>query len=546
MKIKFRISAISDVGLVRKNNEDNLFIPAMPVKSMSDSYYDVSTEFTEDKAFICVCDGMGGHSSGEVASYIASKETEAKYKQFVNKDVKNKKHISEKMNEFISYASDKIFYKAEDDPDLRTMGTTMTGLYFINGKAYYINVGDSRSYVLNGRNLVQLSTDHADPITKNALTRFLGMSSEYGNVVPEIAFVPSKIGTGHRYLLCSDGLTDMLDDKSIEGILLSNSDGKTAAERLVEEAKKRGGRDNITVIVIDTEPANKIVKATKNKVLVSCIVLALILGAAGAAVYKFYPRNDIEGVSFSELVSGIENAKNLEEAEKAANEVINGMRKRMSNYNEVSSTVDESDDGVRQKNNELKAAMADFEAKINEFTEKVNSIKNSNASDVEKLELLKKINTDVTCISMEQADSICASKRDGMIAARDQWLQWQEEERKRKEEEERMRQLKIQKQKNNTSGSSSKNTNSGSTSSSNTSSDSKGTSNSDSTSSSNDSSGSGDYSSSDNNKSTTNNERTENTTSQIYSNNRESRNNTDVQGDDGSNSGTVLDIENLQ
>ena len=100
--------------------------------------------------------------------------------------------------------------------------------------------------------------------------------------------------------------------------------------------------------------------------------------------------------------------------------------------------------------------------------------------------------------------------------------------------------------KKNSSSSTSGTSSSSSTSSSNTSSDSKGTSSSGSMSSSNDSSGSGDYSSSDNNKSTTNNERTENTTSQIYSNNRESRNNTDVQGDDGSNSGTVLDIENLQ
>lgn len=72
MKMRFRISALSDVGLVRKNNEDNLFIPTKPIKNMADAYYKISADFSTDKAYICVCDGMGGHSSGEVASYMVA------------------------------------------------------------------------------------------------------------------------------------------------------------------------------------------------------------------------------------------------------------------------------------------------------------------------------------------------------------------------------------------------------------------------------------------------------------------------------------------
>ena len=122
-------------------------------------------------------------------------------------------------------------------------------------RQYFVNVGDSRSYEIRKRGAGQLSTDHADPSSKNAITRYLGMSAEYGRMDADIAFLPSKIGMGRRYLLCSDGLTDMVDDKIIAAAMMKHKDSLGAARELVNEAKRAGGHDNITVAVIDVKPA---------------------------------------------------------------------------------------------------------------------------------------------------------------------------------------------------------------------------------------------------------------------------------------------------
>lgn len=456
MKMSFNVAAVSDVGLIRQNNEDNLFVPRLPIKKMADPFYNASTTFTSDRAFICVCDGMGGHSSGEVASYLAAKEVNDSYKQLVIKDVKNKKTLTEKMNEFISDTNDMIFYKAESDAELRTMGTTMSGLYFLNGNAYYVNVGDSRCYVLNGRKLVQLSTDHADPVSKNALTRFLGMSSEYGNISPDVAFAPSKIGTKRRYLLCTDGLTDMVDDKSIEGILIENEFGKDAAERLIEEAKKRGGKDNITAIVIDVFPTKKIVRLAKNKILTGCVAAAIVLGAVGTAAYMLRPEDPI-GTSLSDLTTDIQNAKDLRDALNRVDELKKDMHDKLDYYTGYTASVNESDETVQKKNAELKPLVADFEAKLLAFEARVDEIANGSASDADKCEQVKNIKTDAVYIAVEQAYMQCEAKRGEIekhLADWKQWLKAEEERKAREAEEQRQREeaARQEQQRRNSSG----------------------------------------------------------------------------------------------
>lgn len=470
MKMSFNVAAVSDVGLIRQNNEDNLFVPRLPIKKMADPFYNASTVFSSERTFICVCDGMGGHSSGEVASYLAAKEVNDSYKQLVIKDVKNKKTLTEKMNEFISDTNDMIFYKAESDAGLRTMGTTMSGLYFLNGNAYYVNVGDSRCYVLNGRKLVQLSTDHADPVSKNALTRFLGMSSEYGNISPDVAFAPSKIGTKRRYLLCTDGLTDMVDDKSIEGILIENEFGKDAAERLIEEAKKRGGKDNITAIVIDAFPTKKIVRLAKNKILTGCVAAAIVLGAVGTAAYMLRPEDPI-GTSLSDLTTDIQNAKNLKEALAGIEDLKNTMHGKLDYYTEYMATVDESDETVKLKTSEMKPLVEEFRTKLQEFEARIDEISTGSASDVEKYEQIKRIDTDAAYIAVDQASQLCEAKQAEIAAQIENWKQWQkaEEERKAREaEEQRQREeaARQEQQRRNSSGGGSSGSASGGSSSS--------------------------------------------------------------------------------
>ncbi|MCC8169558.1 MAG: protein phosphatase 2C domain-containing protein, partial [Oscillospiraceae bacterium] len=435
MKMTFRISALSDVGLVRKNNEDNLFVPGWPLKNKSDSYYERYDGFSADRAFICVYDGMGGHSSGEVASYMAASEVKARYRRFVNRDVKNKKNITSRMNKLISQTNDEIYYSAESNPDLHTMGTTLTGIYFLNGCAYYVNIGDSRSYVLNGRKLIQLSNDHADPMTKNALTRFLGMSSEYGNVVPDVAFVPSKIGTSRRYLLCSDGLTDMLDDKSIERILLEYNDGMDAANQLIDEAKKRGGRDNITAVIIDVKPKSKIARAAKNRVLTGCIAAALILGAAGTAAYKFKPEPH-PGTSISEMKNEIKNAENFRELKDA---IDNGIKAEVANKDDLKyycTTVDESDSEVQRANENLKNSIDDYRNKIMAFRDEFNNIVDSDKEDDEKYNELQTLSKDNLMTEMVNAGEECEKKKQEVENALDAWQARQDEEDEKQKQSE--------------------------------------------------------------------------------------------------------------
>ena len=435
MKMKFKIAVVSDVGLVRKNNEDNFFVPKLNIKPMQSSCYDDYTEFVSDKAYICVCDGMGGHSSGEVASYMAAKETEKHYMDITDGTVKTRKKMEAVIQDFVGDTNDRIYNQTEHDGKLRAMGTTMTGLYFMNNKAYFVNVGDSRSYELRKTKINQLSIDHADPTSKNAITRFLGMSSEYGRLDADVAFFPSKIGTGCRYLLCSDGLTDMLDDKSIAGIVLSEKDVKVAAQALVDAAKKNGGRDNVTVIVIDVCPAGRLAKAVHNKIAVGCVTAALVLGAAGTAAYMLKPVPEV-GANLSELTTEIEDAMNLKDALKGADNMIAEIDKTIKIYNDYASTVDETDDTVRAANAELKASAAQLQISRDTLASRIEEIKNSNHTDNDKMNLIKNISTDSAYIATDVAQSDCAAKKaavDSSLAAWKDYLR-QEEERKRQEE----------------------------------------------------------------------------------------------------------------
>jgi protein phosphatase len=246
--MKLRISAVSDKGCVRENNEDMAMIGEDIFRNATRK-----REITLDKdkkLFIAIADGIGGHNAGEVASEIVLQKMLEKIKTLegglTEKDLKDK--FSFWAQEIHSYILD----EGNKDINKKGMGSTLIGLLFYEGRGYYINVGDSRLYRYRGGFLVQLSKDHSlqDVMGDKFIGSNIILNSFGGGERIFVDFAPAggKILNNDVFLLCSDGLSDMLTDDEIEVIL--NNEKHTPVEKLLNEAKDKGGEDNITIILV--------------------------------------------------------------------------------------------------------------------------------------------------------------------------------------------------------------------------------------------------------------------------------------------------------
>ena len=239
---------LSDIGNVRENNED---------------YFLIKDDKTQEtlkygKCYI-VCDGMGGHNAGEVASRLAAE----KFIEIYYSDELKEKNLTERVKETLKIVNEKIYKLSNEKPEYKGMGTTIVGLIIKGNIGIVFNVGDSKLFRIRDNNIEQLSEDHslvnelvkAKVITKeeakksnkkNILTRAIGTDKDVKPFIKEI-----KIKNGDRFVLCSDGLTNHVSNSEILAIL--KEDGvKGGTKKLVSLAKKRGGTDNITVISIFT------------------------------------------------------------------------------------------------------------------------------------------------------------------------------------------------------------------------------------------------------------------------------------------------------
>ncbi|MBZ0158107.1 MAG: Stp1/IreP family PP2C-type Ser/Thr phosphatase [Alphaproteobacteria bacterium] len=231
----------TDRGRRRENNEDSVLVDA-------------------EKGIFLLADGMGGHQAGEVASSLAVQEAHFYIKDRLDR-VQGDTEMIRLLREAIFYAHFRIKERARSDPDLAGMGTTLVIAVFGNDTVYIGHVGDSRAYLVY-EGMRQITRDHTVksyftghafmarrhlyPQRTHILTQAVGTSEELAPEMHSLSFDPGDI-----LLLCSDGLTDMLTDEEIAAIIRENS-GKMekAAEALVEEANDKGGRDNISVILV--------------------------------------------------------------------------------------------------------------------------------------------------------------------------------------------------------------------------------------------------------------------------------------------------------
>jgi PPM family protein phosphatase len=234
MTLALRYAARSDQGLVRTNNEDSVY--AGP-------------------RLLAVADGMGGHAAGEVASNVVISSL-----AYLDEDRRADDLINE-LREATANANSHLRRLTAEDPNLEGMGTTLTGLLFAGSRIGVVHVGDSRAYLLRGGELAQITHDdtfvqalidegrltkeeaHSHPQRSLILRALNGTDVE-----PDLSIREARIGD--RYLLCSDGLSDVVSTETIFETL-QLPDPQQSADRLVELALRGGGPDNVTCVVAD-------------------------------------------------------------------------------------------------------------------------------------------------------------------------------------------------------------------------------------------------------------------------------------------------------
>lgn len=259
-----KIDARIDTGCVRSNNEDNFIVsPNLTQKKWTIDNSDLTLDQTG--ALLVVADGMGGMNAGEVASQIAVDTVKELFSQLPEDITASTDRITEFLAKVIKDADKAIIEHAKANPDTKGMGTTLILAWILGEDAYIAWCGDSRAYLWEKEmGLRQVSKDHSyvqelvdkGVITSeqafyhpdsNIITRSLG--SEGQRALPEVVKV--KLYNESRLFLCSDGLNGMLTDERIAQIIAENPDQKACLTALIEDAKREGGNDNITVVMCD-------------------------------------------------------------------------------------------------------------------------------------------------------------------------------------------------------------------------------------------------------------------------------------------------------
>jgi PPM family protein phosphatase len=246
-------AGLTDVGRKRNHNEDSYLID-------------------DELQLYVVADGMGGHAGGGTASRIAVETIDRELRQvrdasdnpFVNSFSLQESPLPEVIRSAVERACLSIFSTAQDDPRLAGMGTTVIALLVKDAHVFFAHVGDSRAYLIRGDLIQQISEDHslvneqikAGMITpdeakhsryKNIITRSVGFEEEVQVDVMGLVSEP-----GDSFVLCSDGLANMLEDKEMLEVVRSTKI-EEVPQRLVDLANERGGDDNITVIIVQIQ-----------------------------------------------------------------------------------------------------------------------------------------------------------------------------------------------------------------------------------------------------------------------------------------------------
>lgn len=233
---------ITDIGKKRSSNQDFVYASDQPTGNLPN--------------LLIVADGMGGHNAGD----LASRYTVSSMIEYIE-NAEETRPIP-LLSMAIHHANDLVVEKARTDRNLEGMGTTVVAAVIQDGYLYVANVGDSRLYLID-QEIEQITRDHSlveemirmgelqrqdarNHPDRNVITRAIGVHSPV-----KIDFFDMKLEKGDKILLCSDGLTNMVDDDEILHIVKKCGSPKEAAQRLITEANKNGGKDNISVVLAE-------------------------------------------------------------------------------------------------------------------------------------------------------------------------------------------------------------------------------------------------------------------------------------------------------
>ncbi len=236
--------AMTDIGRTRVVNQDYVFSCLEPVGNLPNLFI--------------VADGMGGHQAGDFASSYSVK----KFLESVSLSLQKNPHKI--FEDAIRYANRELIEKAKANPELKGMGTTLVALTIIGDKAYVANVGDSRLYCME-EVLTQITIDHS---LVQEMIRIGELTKENARLHPDKNIITRAVGAGRDIradffeftltkesilLMCSDGLSNMVDDAQLAVLLKSAQTPEKIGKKLIETANKNGGKDNIAVIVINSD-----------------------------------------------------------------------------------------------------------------------------------------------------------------------------------------------------------------------------------------------------------------------------------------------------
>jgi PPM family protein phosphatase len=238
MTLALHYALRSDVGLLREGNEDSAYAGPQ---------------------LLAIADGMGGHAAGEVASAVAI----SAIAPLDDRGLSESHEMLDALAEAVAAARETLHEMSEADPATEGMGTTLTALLWYGAQVAICHIGDSRAYLLRDEDLYQITRDHtliqslvdegrlSPAAAANHPQRSLIMRALQGSTDadPDLSMHTAKLGD--RYLLCSDGLTDVVSDEAVHQTLVSVPDPAQAVEQLIDQAIKNGGPDNITCIVAD-------------------------------------------------------------------------------------------------------------------------------------------------------------------------------------------------------------------------------------------------------------------------------------------------------
>ena len=240
--MKGRFTGLTDPGLIRTVNQDDYHIDP-------------------DGRFFIVADGMGGHAGGQEASKLATEAIQAHLDEHWQSQV-----ASEELIEQAFYkANQSILQDQQNHPERPDMGTTAVVFMFRQGQSWCAHVGDSRLYRLRSSTLEQITEDHtwvARAMKAGDLTPEQARTHQWRHVLSQclgrkdlqqVDVQMMDVQPGDRLLLCTDGLTEELSDTLISSYIQPRLDGEEAAAMLIESAKEKGGRDNITVVIVEVD-----------------------------------------------------------------------------------------------------------------------------------------------------------------------------------------------------------------------------------------------------------------------------------------------------